>query len=254
MTASGRRRLVLIGGAGLAALYVWAIFGLPDFGHYRGPYGDIINRVATPERHLTDTVTGVNFDYRGFDTINEEMILFAAVVGLTIILRAQRDEQESQGDEDHARWRIAPHTSDSIRVLGLLLVGPIVLFGIYIVIHAHLSPGGGFQGGVILATALLHVYLAGEYVTAKRLTPEAVIEATEATGAGGFVVIGLAGLIFARWFLENFFPLGTTGQLISAGTIPLINVSVGLAVTAGFVLILAEFMEQTVVLRRRSQT
>jgi multicomponent Na+:H+ antiporter subunit B len=254
MTARGRRGVVLVGGAGVAILYAWAIFGLPSFGHYRGPYGDVINKVATPERHLTDTVTAVNFDYRGFDTVNEEMILFAAVVGLAIILRAQRDEQESQGDQDHARYRIAPHTSDSIRVLGLLLLGPIVLFGIYIVIHAHLSPGGGFQGGVILATALLHVYLAGEYVTAKRLSPEAVVEATEATGAGGFVAIGVAGLLFARWFLENFLPLGKAGELVSAGTIPLINVSVGLAVTAGFVLILAEFMEQTVMLRRRSSS
>ncbi len=238
----------------MAILYAWAIFGLPAFGHYRGPYGNVINRVSTPERHLTDTVTGVNFDYRGFDTVNEEMILFAAVVGLTILLRAQRDEQESQGEEDHARYRIAPHTSDPVRVVGLLLVGPIVLFGIYIDTHAPLSPGGGFQGGVILATALLHVYLSGEYVTAKRLSPEVLVEASEASGAGGFVVIGLAGIVFGSSFLENFLPLGTAGQLVSAGTIPLINISVGLAVAAGFVLILAEFMEQTVMLRQKSRT
>jgi multicomponent Na+:H+ antiporter subunit B len=244
---------VLLGIAGVAALYAWAIVGLPDFGHYRGPYGDIINMVSTPERHLTDTVTGVNFDYRGFDTVNEEMILFAAVVGLTILLRAQRDERES-GSEDHARYRIAPHTSDPVRVVGLLLVGPIVVFGLYIDTHAPLSPGGGFQGGVILATALLHIYLSGEYVTAKRLSPESLIEAGEATGAAGFVVIGLAGMIFARAFLENFLPLGKTGELISAGTIPLINISVGLAVAAGFVLILSEFMEQTVVLRSKGRT
>ncbi|MDP9235581.1 MAG: sodium:proton antiporter [Actinomycetota bacterium] len=254
MTPSGRRLMVLIGGTGMAILYAWAIFGLPAFGHYRGPYGNVINRVSTPERHLTDTVTGVNFDYRGFDTVNEEMILFAAVVGLTILLRAQRDEQESQGEEDHARYRIAPHTSDPVRVVGLLLVGPIVLFGIYIDTHAPLSPGGGFQGGVILATALLHVYLSGEYVTAKRLSPEVLVEASEASGAGGFVVIGLAGIVFGSSFLENFLPLGTAGQLVSAGTIPLINISVGLAVAAGFVLILAEFMEQTVMLRQKSRT
>jgi multicomponent Na+:H+ antiporter subunit B len=251
VTPRARRLLFLIAGAGFAAFYAWAIFGLPAFGHYRGPYGNIINRIATPERHVTDTVTGVNFDYRGFDTLNEEMILFAAVVGTAVLLRAQRDEQQSQEAADHARFRIAPHTSDSIRVLGLVLVGPIVLFGIYIVIHAHLSPGGGFQGGVILATALLHVYLSGEYVTAKRASPEAIVELTEAVGAGGFVVVGLAGPVFAAWFLQNFLPLGRSGELLSAGTIPLINVCVGLAVTAGFVLILAEFIEQTIVLRRK---
>jgi multicomponent Na+:H+ antiporter subunit B len=91
-------------------------------------------------------------------------------------------------------------------------------------------------------------------VTAKRLSPEALVEAGEATGAGGFIVIGLAGVLLASSFLENFLPLGKTGELVSAGTIPLINISVGLAVAAGFVLILAEFMEQTVVLRRRSQS
>ena len=67
---------------------LWGFAGLPDFGDYRGPYGEILNRVAVPERSTTDVVTAVNFDYRGFDTLGEEFILFAAVIGVASILRS----------------------------------------------------------------------------------------------------------------------------------------------------------------------
>ena len=82
--------------AGFAAMFLWGLDGLARFGNYPGPYGDIINRVALPERHLTNMATAVNFDYRGFDTLGEEYILFAAVVGLALLLRQARGEIEQE--------------------------------------------------------------------------------------------------------------------------------------------------------------
>jgi multicomponent Na+:H+ antiporter subunit B len=131
---------------------------------------------------------------------------------------------------------------------GLTLLGPIVLFGIYVVTHGHLTPGGGFQGGVVLATGALLVYLSGEYVTLRRVRPENAIDRAEATGAGGYVLVGLYGLVTGGTFLANTLPLGTAGTLLSAGTIPVINLAVGLEVAAGFTLLLSEFLEQTLVL------
>ena len=93
MTLRIRRVVFLMAGGVLAILLLWGFGGLPTFGHYRGPYGDILNRVSVPERHVTDVVTAVNFDYRGVDTMGEEFIFFAAVLGVAIILRAQRDER-----------------------------------------------------------------------------------------------------------------------------------------------------------------
>jgi len=237
----------------LGVLVLWAYGGLPDFGHYRGPYGDVLNAVSVPERNITDVVTAVNFDYRGFDTLGEEFILFAAVIGVAILLRAQRDEEQREASE-FAFGRSAPRTSDAVRVVALSLAGPTVVTGLYIVAHGHLTPGGGFQGGVVLATALLLVYLAGEYSFLRRAAPLSLVEVCEAIGGGGFAVIGLAGLIAGAAYMENVLPLGQVGQLNSAGTVPLINLAVGLEVAAGFVLILVEFLEQTLMVRLKEPT
>jgi multicomponent Na+:H+ antiporter subunit B len=252
MTLRGRTTLFLVGAAGLTLLLLWGYSGLPHFGHYRGPYGDVLNAVAVPERHITDVVTAVNFDYRGFDTLGEEFILFAAVIGVAILLRAQRDEVEREASE-FAFGRSAPRTSDAVRGLAIGLVGPTVVTGLYIVAHGHLTPGGGFQGGVVLATALLLVYLAGEYSFVRRAAPMSLVEVTEAVGGGGFAVIGLLGVISGVAYLENVLPLGDIGALNSAGTVPPINVAVGLEVAAGFVLIVVEFLEQTLMVRLKEQ-
>jgi multicomponent Na+:H+ antiporter subunit B len=244
-----RRRVFLVAAAVVGALLLWGLTGLPDYGIYVGPYGDVLNQVAVAERKATNVVASVTFDYRGVDTMGEEFILFAAVVGVAILLRAQRDEREEPPDEDAADRR-APATSNAVRVVGLGLVGPVVLYGLYLVAHGHLTPGGGFQGGVVLATAALLVYLSGEYVTLRRVSPELVLDLAESTGAAAYVAIGLLGVAAGAAFLTNVLPLGQPGALLSAGTIPLINMAVGLEVAGGFMLLLSEFLEQTLVIRR----
>jgi multicomponent Na+:H+ antiporter subunit B len=244
-----RLRVFLVAGTALAALLIWGLAGLPDFGHYRGPYGDVLNRLSVPQRSTTDVVTAVNFDYRGFDTLGEEFILFASVVGVASLLRRLRGEHESEPDDD-AAGRRAPDTSLAIRAVGLGLVAPSVLIGLYIVGHGQLTPGGGFQGGVILATALLLTYLAGDYLTMRRVGPIGLIEGAEGAGAAGFAAIAVAGLVFAGAFFENWLPVGMPGQLLSAGTIPLDNLAVGLAVAGGFSFMLIEFLQQALTRRR----
>jgi multicomponent Na+:H+ antiporter subunit B len=249
MSAGARRFAFLLSAPVLGAFLLWGLSGLPPFAERISPYGALLNRVAVAERHATNVVAAVTFDYRGIDTLGEEFILFAAVVGVAILLRAMRGEAE-QAPEEEASGRRVPGTSNAVRVIGLAFLGPIVLFGIYITAHGHLTPGGGFQGGVILASAALMVYLSGEYVTLRRVRPESVLDLAESAGAGGYVIVGLAGLITGGVFLANtLLPLGQPGTLLSAGMIPLINASVGLEVAGGFTLLLSEFLEQTLVLR-----
>ena len=245
-----RLRVFLTAGLAFGVLLVWGLAGLPDFGHYRGPLGNIYNAISVPERSSTDVVTTVNFDFRGFDTLGEEFILFAAVVGVASLLRRLRGERERHPDDD-AVGRHVPETSLAIRAVGLGLVAPTVLIGLYIVGHGQQTPGGGFQGGVILASALLLTYLAGDYLTLRRVGPTELIEGAEGAGASGFVLIAAAGLVFAGAFFENWLPVGKPGTLLSAGTIPLDNLAVGLAVAGGFCFMLIEFLQQTLVRRRR---
>jgi multicomponent Na+:H+ antiporter subunit B len=129
-------------------------------------------------------------------------------------------------------------------VVGAVLVGPVLVLGGYVVTHGHLTPGGGFQGGVILAAALLLVYAAGQLVALERVRPIDLVEAVEATGALAFALIALGGLIFSGALLANFLATGTLGDLLSAGTIPVLSVATGIEVTAALTLILSELLDQ----------
>lgn len=252
MSAIQRRLMFFIAALGFAAFFLWGLAGLPPFGHYRGPYGDVINRVAIAERHVTDTVAAVNFDYRGLDTIGEEFILFVSAAAVTLLLRAERDEAEDP-PQDEPLHGLGPGASDAIGALCFTLIPPTVLLGLYIVTHGHLTPGGGFQGGVVLATAPVLIYLAGRYQTLHKVAPKALAEVCDAIGAGAFVAIGVAGMIIGSSFLQNVIPLGPVGVLYSAGTIPVINLAVGLEVAAAFLLILTEFLRETLQIRQRNQ-
>jgi len=251
MTPGQRRWIFLTGAAGLVAFVLWGLLGLPGFGHYPGPYGFIINRIALRQTYATGTVSAVNFDYRGFDTVGEEFILFAAAAGVATVLRRLRGEREQQTAVDEAADRDVPSTSDAVRMAALVFVGPLVLMGWWLTSHAQTNPSGGFQGGVILATAFILVYLAGEFLVFKRFSPVDLTDAVEGVGAAGFVAIGIAAVGIGLAYLTNFLPKGQfAGAVSSGGTIPLISFFVGLEVAAAFILIVAELLDQTLLIRQ----
>ena len=142
-----------------------------------------------------------------------------------------------------------PPRGDALRWLGLIAAGVTNLFGIYLVIHAHLTPGGGFQGGAILGTACLIVFVTIGYSSFRRVSPRVSIVFGEAVGAGAYALIGVATMLAGGAFLQNLLPLGQTGKLFSAGTVPVINFAVGLEVSGGFILMFTEFLKET---RKRS--
>jgi multicomponent Na+:H+ antiporter subunit B len=248
VTIGVRRVLFLVSAVVFATVLVAGLTGLPDFGHYSGVYGKALNLVAVPQRHATDVVTAVNFDYRAFDTMGEEFILFAAVLGLAVILRSMREENERPSHERPDEHQFE-ETSSALGAFGAALVGPALVLGIYIVTHGAITPGGGFQGGLILAASLLIVFLAGEYLAMRIVAPHAMVEFGEAAGAAGYVLVGVGGLVFAGVFFKNFIGLGSPGHIISAGTMPISNISVGIEVAGAFVLLWNEFLDQALVIR-----
>ena len=250
MSPGQRRWIFLAGVAGLAAFYLWGLTGLPGFGNYPGPYGDIINHVAVAETNATGVVSAVNFEYRGFDTVGEEFILFVAATGMAVVLRHLRKERQQKEDDPTADWAIPP-ASDAVRLAALFFTGPVVVMGWFLVSHAQTSPSGGFQGGVVLATAFILIYLSGEFLLFRRVSPADVTDAVEAVGAGGFAAIGVSAVAMGLPYLKNFLPRGTVpGAVSSGGTIPLISFFVGLEVAAAFVLIVGELVEQTLLVRQ----
>lgn len=234
----------LLSMACLLALYIVATIFMPRAGDYRGPYGDILNAIAPEERHATDIVTAITFDYRGLDTLGEELILFASVIGVAVMLRRHRDEREATVKETERPFAIRPvsNASDAVRLLTAALIGPSVTFGLYIVAHGQISPGGGFQGGTILASVPLIVYLAATPERYLRIAPTHLVERAEAAGVLAFIVIGLIGFFATGIFLDNIFPLGPMPPNISSsGMIFLLNLATGLEVSGGFVFLLTAF-------------
>jgi multicomponent Na+:H+ antiporter subunit B len=225
-----RQRLGLFapGIGGLGFLLVWGVVGLPAFGHYAGPYGDIVVRVVEPQRHMANAVTAVVFDYRGFDTMGEELILFATASAVAMLLRETR-AHDTEGIVDRVR-------SDAIAGVGALATVVTFLLGLYVVAHGFVSPGGGFQGGVVLAAAVVVVYFAIEYHAYARLAATSYAEPIESLGAGAFVALGLVSFAFGLAFLGNFLGFGVTGRLRSGGSAALVNWAAALAVAGGLAL------------------
>ena len=134
------------------------------------------------------------------------------------------------------------------RLAGWALLPVTLLVGADIVLHGHLTPGGGFQGGVVLATAIHLLYLAGSFPTLQWLRPTRRAPLLEPAGSGLFVVTGVAGLLTGAGFLANVLPLGVLGAPLSSGTVLALNVVAGVGVGAAVVSLLGQFLRQELVI------
>ena len=136
--------------------------------------------------------------------------------------------------------------SDALLVTTQAMVGIMIVFALYMATHGHLTPGGGFQGGVILASAPLLVYLSGDAKAFEQIIASPLVKLAECGGAAGYAIIGTAALFFGAHFLTNVLPLGTTGDLFSSGTIAVISVCVGIEVTGGFVQLIEIYLREII--------
>ncbi|WP_193318302.1 MnhB domain-containing protein [Nonomuraea phyllanthi] len=181
---SGRARLWVFaaGAAVVAALFTMACLALPPFGGDHHPYGDRAVRAALA-RLTPNSVASVNFDQRAFDTLGEETILFSAVLGTVVLLR------QTRGDRRHGP--AALDVSARIRWYGALMLPVALLIGFYVVAHGPITPGGGFQGGVVVATGLHLLYVAADYRALERIRPIDLYEIGDALGEAAFVITGV---------------------------------------------------------------
>lgn len=170
-----------------------------------------------------NAVTAVVVNYRGLDTLGEVTVLFIAATGVAALLWRKKRERTAKSEG-----------SVVLQTGSRLLLPFIMLFGAYIFIHGHLTPGGGFPGGATIATAFLMLYLAfREYEI-----PHKVFEPLEGLAGIGYVTVGLLGLIIGGYFLFDWiwqtwgFGKENIGRLFSAGFIPIIYTLIGLKVGA----------------------
>ncbi len=173
-------------------------------------------------------VTAVLFDYRAFDTMGEATVVFAAVAGVVMLFY-------------HAPIRSSPTGQSSLAKRSYDVIGPAAFStAMYIILYGHISPGGGFQGGVILATLIILVFVIRGYNGERGILNSRFKMAVESSAALLFVVIGFIGIVAGEFFLSNLsagFPQGTPGTMVSGGAMPILNVAISLKVGAGLALI-----------------
>jgi multisubunit Na+/H+ antiporter MnhB subunit len=119
-----------------------------------------------------------------------------------------------------------------------LIAGMVFLYGIYVIVHGHLTPGGGFAGGVILAGSLILLILAygSDFINLAR--EEAGSTLYENLAILVVVLLAVSGLLIgARVFFLNWLPKGKLGELVSAGILPLYNIFVGIEVASSILTI-----------------
>jgi multicomponent Na+:H+ antiporter subunit B len=209
----------------LLAVVAWdlgTIFYGINFGNERftkGVKDQYLEKTVT-ELDVANTVTSIVVNFRGFDTLGEVTVLFLAATALGGILYKKRH---------HVGERSVLFPSSRIVTSGSKLLFPaIVLLGVYVFIHGHLSPGGGFQGGTIIATGFLLMLLAYDNYSVSHN----VLSIIESLAGIFFVLFGLLGFINGGTFLQNFLPTGTLNNLFSGGVIPIIYILVGFKVAA----------------------
>ncbi|MBN2281626.1 MAG: Na(+)/H(+) antiporter subunit B [Candidatus Marinimicrobia bacterium] len=178
-------------------------------------------------------VTSVVLGYRGFDTLGEVTVLFLACIGLAVVLSTLK----KQGCG-------ARQTPSLILNTGFRFLFPLILlFGTYVFMHGHLSPGGGFQGGAVIASGFVLMYLSVPKI--KRLN-HFVSTLFESVGGLIFLVIGLIGLkLGSQYFLNNFLPNGEFNTLLSAGIIPVIYIAIGFKVGSELSKIIDVLLEES---------
>lgn len=126
-----------------------------------------------------------------------------------------------------------------VKTITRLTVGLILLYGIYIVLHGHLTPGGGFAGGVIIALSFIHLMLAFGKEAALKKVSRPIASLFESIGALMFLTIAVIGFVGGYFFLNFFMNKGTPFKLFSAGIIPLCNIAISFKVGAGLFAIFA---------------
>lgn len=215
----------------LISVLLLAVSYMPVLGTTDGPNNNEVSarylEKGTEETGVVNTVTGMILNYRGFDTFGETCVLFIAATCVIVLLKRSEEEIENTKETD---WKYEPKPDAILQKVTRLLVPVIFLFGFYIILNGHLSPGGGFSGGAVIGAGLiLYVTTFGFHKT-QRFFSEKTYEVVKVGALSLYSVTMIYYFYTGANSLKNMIPLGTPGDILSSGMILPINIFVGLEV------------------------
>jgi len=215
-----KKFIILLLVAGMAMI-VFDLFQAYQSNETLSKTGEYYAKNAATEVGAANLVTAIVVTYRGLDTLGEVSILFLTAAIISFALTFKK--------EDELEERELRVTSEILSSATQVLTPIIMMVGIYIFMNGHLTPGGGFQGGAVIASAVLLMLLTNP----KLKISHSIIAFVESISGLVFIGIGIIGIVAAGGFLDNrIMSLGTFGTLLSAGAIPLIYIFIGLKVGA----------------------
>lgn len=208
---------------------------LPPVGSANNPGSNEVSEKYI-EDGLQDTgavniVTGMILDYRAFDTFGESNVLFIATCTVLILLR--NDKKKGKGSAEEAEKRDSyyePKQDVILQRITALLVPIIIIFGIYVVLNGHLSPGGGFSGGAIIGAGLILYLNAFGFEKTERFFTEKTYKWVSFSALTFYCLAKSYSFYTGAHHLESGIPLGTPGAIVSSGLILPLNICVGLVV------------------------
>ena len=220
----------------LVGSLLWTVSYLPEFGALGSPgTNEVTARYINSgirETGAINYVAGMILDYRAFDTLGESHVLFTACVCVFIMLRLDKNEtwDDELSHQLEAEKLFDLTTDPIVRCTAFMLVPAIILFGIYIVLNGHLSPGGGFSGGAVIGAGLILFNLAfGPEKAGKFFTPS-LFKTISMCALGFYSIAKCYSFFTGANHLESHIPLGTPGDILSSGLILPLNIAVGLVV------------------------
>ncbi len=220
----------------IIAVLLYATSQLPAFGRAGNPaHNEVSERYlekGMEETGAVNLVSGMILDYRAFDTLGESNVLLTAVLSVIMLLHMQRREGDPRQEmEDLADQTLyEPRHDPILQTVTRVLMPMLLLFGIYVVLNGHLSPGGGFSGGAVLGAALiLHTNAFGSSST-RRFMNMRIFQAVTGTALCFYGLAKAYSFFVGANHLPSIFTPGTPGRLFSAGLIPYLNIAVGLVV------------------------
>lgn len=219
----------------LITILLVAVSYLPPVGSAENPSNnEVVEKYVVDglqDTGAVNIVTGMILDYRAFDTFGESNVLFIATCTVLILMRRDKKKDLKQAEAERKRESYYEPKADSILQKITFLLFPIILiFGIYVVLNGHLSPGGGFSGGVIIGVGLILYRNAFGLKKTERFFTEKTYKWVSFSALTFYCVAKSYSFFTGANHLESGISLGTAGDIVSAGLILPLNICVGLVV------------------------
>ncbi len=200
--------------------------------------------------HVPNAVTSLLADYRGFDTMFETTVIFTAGMSLILLLRRKEEDAELEGPQVGATLR----GQVILRVMTKMFIPFIMVFGFYVITHGEIGPGGGFQGGVILATAfILYALIYGRNALYQIVSPR-TLEVLAAIGVLLYAGVGVACMLLGGKFLDySMLNTASPGDGEALG-MTLVEYGVGITVCTVMVIIFNQLAELPAKAKAKAKT